>query len=72
MNWRRMKNPAAPEMLRATVLVGVQPCSIDYFRGARRRVSSMSIVLLIALALGVFTALTLLVLAERNNIQRQL
>jgi hypothetical protein len=32
----------------------------------------MSIVLLIALALGVFTALTLLVLAETNNIQRQL
>ena len=31
----------------------------------------MSIVLLIALALGVFTALTLLVLAD-NNIQRQL
>jgi hypothetical protein len=32
----------------------------------------MSIVLLIALALGVFTALTLLVLVESNNIQRQL
>jgi len=32
----------------------------------------MSIVLLIGLVLGVFTALTLLVLAERNNIQRQL
>jgi hypothetical protein len=30
----------------------------------------MSIALLIALALGVFTALTFLVLAERKNIQR--
>jgi hypothetical protein len=45
----------------------------ELFQGvSRRRVgSTMSIVLLIALALGVFTALTFLVLAGRKNIRRR-